>query len=204
MSEFGSSAPTPSVLLELREERAIIQEGYRFLDEKRLLLAAEILRQLDDYQRMHRQFMDLQQQAAAALRQAIARHGLEGLQVYPPLTDLAGAELAAETRKFLGVTLAGGTLSFERPAAPPEAADPSPEARRCAALFRELTERSARLAAVTGNLERLLDEYQRTERRARALEDVLLPEVGRRLNEVETRLEELDQEEAIRSRLRNR
>lgn len=203
MAEFEQvPTPTQSVLLELREERAVVQEGYRFLDEKRLLLAAEILRQLEHYQRLQKTYLELHDHAGTALRRAVSRHGLEGLQVYPPVDHLAEAELSRETRTFLGVPLARGGLIGERPTRAASAVDPSPEARACSGLFRELVERGAELAAVTGNLERLLDEYQRTERRARALEDVLLPEVERQLKEVQTRLEDLDQEEAIRTRLK--
>ena len=41
--------PTRSAFLELKEERVGMQEGYRFLDEKRLILAAEILVTLNTY-----------------------------------------------------------------------------------------------------------------------------------------------------------
>lgn len=58
------------------------------------------------------------------------------------------------------------------------------------------------LAAVTGNLERLSQEYRRSVRRARALQDVLLPELGRSIRGIETRLEELEQEEAVLMRRR--
>ena len=61
---------------------------------------------------------------------------------------------------------------------------------------------AAPLAAVTGNLERLSLEYRRAVRRARALQDVLLPELDRTLREIETRLEELEQEDAIAMRPR--
>jgi V/A-type H+-transporting ATPase subunit D len=50
---------------------------------------------------------------------------------------------------------------------------------------------------VTGNLERLQLEYRRAVRRARALQDVLLPELDRSIGEIEARLEELEQEDAI-------
>ncbi len=56
---------------------------------------------------------------------------------------------------------------------------------------------AAPLAAVAGNLERLQLEYRRAVRRARALQDVLLPELDRSIGEIETRLEELEQEDAI-------
>lgn len=35
--------PTRSALLELKDERLLVDEAFEFLDEKRLLLAAEIL-----------------------------------------------------------------------------------------------------------------------------------------------------------------
>jgi V/A-type H+-transporting ATPase subunit D len=57
------------------------------------------------------------------------------------------------------------------------------------------------MAAVSGNLLRLADEYRRTERRARALENVLLPEIAQALKVIEEKLEAGDQEEAIRVRL---
>lgn len=190
---------TPSVLLELREERQVVQDGYRFLDEKRLLLAAEILRQLDEYERLQREYLQLHRAAAAALADAAARHGLQGLQVHP-VEELEHAELRQHQRRFLGVRLAQCSLTLPDTAAP-AAVDPSPEARHCAQMFRELIHHSAPLAAINGNLERLLAEYRRTERRARALEDVLLPELEQALAEIVVRLEELEQEEAVRVRL---
>lgn len=190
---------TPSALMELREERQVVKDGYRFLDEKRLLLAAEILRQLERYESLQRDYLQRHRAAAAALADAAARHGLQGLQVHPA-AEADEAALQQQPRRFLGVPLVECALSL------PEvqtdvAVDPSPEARRCARLFRELTLQSAPLAAIAGNLERLLKEYRRTERRARALEDVLLPELEQALNEMVIRLEELDQEEAVRVRL---
>jgi V/A-type H+-transporting ATPase subunit D len=59
-------------------------------------------------------------------------------------------------------------------------------------LAAKLTE----LAAVSGNLARLHAEYRKTVRRVRALQDVLLPEVEQTLHDIETSLEELEQDEA--------
>ena len=80
--------------------------------------------------------------------------------------------------------------------------NPSPEARACRAAFAALLAAAVPLAAVTGNLERLSQEYRRSVRRARALQDVLLPELGRSIHGIETRLEELEQEEAVLMRRR--
>ena len=57
---------------------------------------------------------------------------------------------------------------------------------------------AAPLAALESTLLRLADEYQRTERRTRAIENVLLPELEADLRNVEAALEGLDQEEVVR------
>jgi V/A-type H+-transporting ATPase subunit D len=194
-------SPTPSVLMELREERNVVREGYRFLDEKRLLLAAEILRRLQHYREMRARFDSEYEQAAHALRRAVARHGLHGLQVYPA-GSLAGASLSTRRRRFLGVPLQSVQMEFAQQP-PREAVDPSPEARQCAETFGKVLSLSAEMAVVTANLERLLEEYHRTSRRARALEDVILPELDEAVSEVAGRLEELDQEESVRTHFRN-
>lgn len=193
--------PTRSTLLELREERQIMQEGYRFLDEKRLLLAAEILRQLARYETAMAQFRAHQQVATDALRAAVGRHGLEALSLYPAAPATRAAP--PRTYNFLGVRLLAAADEPDPPlAATPPAEDPSPQARRCAEAFHLLLLRGRDLALLSGNLQRLMDDYRRTERRARALEDVLLPETRAAIRQLEEQLDDLDQEEAIRVRLK--
>ena len=75
--------------------------------------------------------------------------------------------------------------------------DASPEAEACQRVFAALLDAAAPLAAVAGNLERLSLEYRRSVRRARALQDVLLPELDQTVADIETRLEEIEQEDAI-------
>ena len=191
--------PTRSALLELRDERHAMQEGYAFLDEKRLLLAAEIIRQLRLYEEAADRHDALYRQACEALQAAVLRHGLEGLQCYPP-ADLATAALRVERRVLLGVVLQQAVL--EGGADGPAAASPSPEAESCRRLFAQAVRQAATLAALSGNLERLRQEYLRTERRTRALEDVLIPELEQSLAGLETRLDEAEREELIWGRPR--
>ncbi len=195
--------PTQSALLELREERAGMEESYRFLDEKRLVLAAEIVAALRSYQELQGQFSAMLREAAGALRAAVARHGLEGLEVYPP-QRLSQATLKLRRRSVLGVPVQDAELNLGESSRAWLASNPSPEAERCATDFAALTPLAARLAAVTGNLERLRDEYRRTARRARALEDVLLPEIDRAMAFLERSLEDLDREDTVRVRHRYR
>lgn len=199
-------APTRSALLELMDERRAMKEGYAFLDEKRLLLAGEMLRQLDVYQRVNGEFLALWQEATEALRGVIGRHGLEGTECLPA-ESLEDANIAVSAANLLGVLLYTAKLVARQSNEPigPSTSSPSPpvspEASHCRSMFARLIEQAAALAAISGNLERLLREYRHTERRARALEDVLLPEIDQTIQQVEAALEDLDREESIRTRV---
>jgi len=192
--------PTRSAVLELQDERRAMRDGYQFLDEKRMVLAAEMLAELRRYEADLRRFLDALSVAGEVLRAAVARHGLDGLQVYPPL-PLARSSLTVTPRQLLGVRLLEASLAVE-PGRGAEAVHPSPEAEACRQQFAALIPQAAALAALTGNLERLRHEYRRTERRARALEEVLMPEADQTLRDLEGQLEELEQEDAVRVRTR--
>jgi len=197
MSEVS---PTRAVVLELKDEQRAMHEGYVFLDEKCLLLAGEILRELTRYTELDRALLAAHQGAIQALQAAVARHGLEDLQVYPAL-DQTTSDLARETRSIMGVRLQDAMWHKAKNAPPPSVA-PSPEAEACRRAFLALIAAAAGLAAISGNLERLSFEYRRSVRRARALQDVLLPELDQSVYRIETRLEELEQEDAISMRHR--
>ena len=137
--------------------------------------------------------------ARAAFAAAVTLHGFDDLSVAPPW-PLAPALLRRERHAFLGIGLIEAHLEAT-PAAPAAPFPlPSPELRRCASAFRKVVEACTALAARAGNLRRLIGEYTRTERRARALENVLLPEIDLALRFVEDQLDAVDQEEAVRVR----
>jgi V/A-type H+/Na+-transporting ATPase subunit D len=201
----SDQAPTRAAVLALREERVVVGEAYDFLDEKRLMLAAELLRQLEAYTLLSTRIEALAHTAGRRLAAAVGHHGLDGLSVYPAAV-LAGAQVGMTQRNFMGVTLVETVLD-EAPAeaaARRAAANPSPEAGQCGAAFNELLQQAARFAGISGNLYRLQAEYRLTERRARALENVIIPEIEQALRVMDTHLEELEFEDAVRVRLQAR
>lgn len=199
MAEF---TPTRSLAITLADERRTMREGYAFLDEKCVLLAGEMLRQLQRWQRQQALWRQALAQARAALRAAVARHGLHGLQTYPPVAPTTQSQPLQRTpRSLLGVALQSAVWGSASAASPVRVAaeaplQPSPEALACAQAYAALLPATAELAALSGNLARLYAEYRRTVRRVRALQDVLLPEADRTLREIEASLEELEQDEA--------
>ena len=195
---MSEASPTRAVVLELKDEQRAMHEGYVFLDEKCLLLAGEILRELAHYAELDSVLLAAHQTAITALQAAVARHGLDELQVYPPL-DQTPSTLERAARSIMGVRLLDARWRPAEKTAPRPVA-PSPEAEACRRAFVVLVAAAAELAAVSGNLERLSFEYRRSVRRARALQDVLLPELDQSVYRIETRLEELEQEDAISMR----
>jgi V/A-type H+/Na+-transporting ATPase subunit D len=187
--------------LELKDEQRLVKEGYELLDEKRIRLVAEIRAQLGRLRRWQAEQRKAGEAAGAALVAAFRRHGLDELATYPAL--YAGEDELELTRiRLFGLELievrwhAGASLATER------AVNPSPEARVCARDYRALLEPLVMTAVCSLNLRRLMREYVRTERRARAIENVLLPEMERSLKFIGEQLEILDQEEIARVRQR--
>lgn len=193
--------PTRSAVIELKEEQNAMREGHVFLDEKCLLLAGEIVAELRRCAELEAGFLPACTRAAAALRAAIGRHGLEELLVYPA-AGLEQAKAEIIPRSLVGVRLLDARLHLRlaAPLLPPVNA--SPEARGCREAFAEVIEMAAPLAALSGNLERLYLAYRRALRRARALQDVLLPELDRTVYEMEAGLEDLEREDAIAMHLK--
>ena len=172
-----------------------MREGYAFLDEKCLLLAGEMLRELAHYDSLQRAFLETYAKAVAALRAAMRTPrpaGAGGL----PGPELSEAKVQATSRSLMGVRLQAAELRIGGLSAA-SAVNASPEARSCVRAFVDVLTESAALAAVCGNLERLYVEYRRAMRRARALQDVLLPELEQTLAEIEARVDELEQEDAL-------
>jgi V/A-type H+-transporting ATPase subunit D len=192
-------APSRSVILELRDERQTMVEGHAFLDEKCLVIAGEIVRELALYQQLEQQLQTLSRAATRTLQAAIARHGLDELAVHPA-PGLADLTLGQTTRSVMGVKLLSPSMGA-LPAFPALPAWSSPEAQACREAFAALLAVAPQLGAVAGNLERLSEEYRRSIRRARALNEVLIPETNRTLDTLETGLEDLEREDAIAMRL---
>jgi V/A-type H+-transporting ATPase subunit D len=188
-----------SAFLDLRDEQRLVNDGYEFLDEKRILLAAELLRQREAWREANATFMGRWREAAKALPAAVADQGLEGLLVHPRYT-LEAARFAVTEWPYVGQVMLEASMEVGDAALSREPVRPSPEVRRCADAFRALLEAAAPLAAISANLERLMREYQRTERRVRALENVVLPEISQDLAAMEEHLDLSEQEEVIRVR----
>jgi V/A-type H+-transporting ATPase subunit D len=190
---------TRITLLELGDERRMVREGYELLDEKRMLLAAEILAGLRRYRVLREEWLAQLDLARRALTAAVRRHGFDALTVHPGERG-ALAALAIRPRSLLGLALVEATLETLDAPLEFEPAETSAEASACAAAFRELARMAAAMAGLSASLRIMAKDYARTERRAKALENVILPEIESDIRFVDSQLEAIDQEESIRVR----
>lgn len=193
------STASRSAFLELQEELRLVNDGYEFLDEKRILLATEMLRQRDVYRAEYEEFLKLCESAAAALLEAAAEQGLDGLQVHPAAA-MSQASLETETRPHLGLAMVEARFDAGEATELGPTGRLSPKVRVCSDAFRQLLSAGAPLAAHASNLQRLMHEYRRTERRVRALDHVVLPEIRSDLATMTEHLDLNDQEEVLRVR----
>src|SRR6056297_3903943 len=161
MAEAARGSASRAELLELRREHEVVVEGHRLLDERRVLLARELLARLKDFDKRFEAFADREKQAHAALIEATERMGLEQLEVYPPL-DLSGLETVRETARFIGITFDDVRLA-ELPESKRER-DPVFEfdqAETAAGKFAGLLEEALGLATDIAQLLKLEAEYRR-------------------------------------------
>lgn len=192
--------PTRSKLLELRREHEVVREGYEFLDKKRILLATEIRKWLERYDELRTDLLAAHEAAVVSLAEAIARHGVLELEAMPAAPFSATVQTHRLSALF-GIALIDVDVDASNVPDLPPMPNRTPEARRCRARFSELTALAIELSAVSTNLHRLMQAYRRAERRTRALEDVILPELERDLHVVAEHLEAEEREEAVRVRL---
>ena len=191
--------PTRGAALALAEEKRFIETGYEFLDEKRMLLAATLLEELDLWRAARAAYDAELARAVATLKAALARHGFSALELYPAGEGRAeGLDFA--TRNFLGLGLLEPAEVRWQVPDPVETLDASQAAEECRAAFAALVPHAVLVALRSANIRRLIREYRATERRARALENVILPETVANLSAITDYLDQNDQEEAIRIR----
>lgn len=143
--------------------------------------------------------------AGLQLRAAVGRHGLQGISVYPA-ASLENASIEMREHYFMSVTLMDTDMPLPTSIGDnvATACNPSTKSEQCQTVFLELLKLTAMQAGISGNLYRLSREYRVTERRARALENVILPEIEQSLRIMTGHLEELDFEDVIRVHLQVR
>ncbi len=193
MSEL---TPTRSVVLELKDERRAMHDGYVFLDEKCLLLAGEILRELGRHEALRRRLLArLCRPPSPRCRRPSRGTGCTACRSTRQ-HDLEAAELRRTTRSLMGVRLQDALVVGE--------ASPAAPAVDALARSRSLPARLRRAARGRRAACRRRRQPRAPVARIPALGAPRPGAAGRAAartrphrRRIETRLEELEQEDAI-------
>ena len=195
-------APSKTDLLERWAERDLVREGKSVLEERRDLLAHQVLTQIDTVDDISdRRDRDLAQ-ARRQFRLAATRHGVRGLRAFARDATTLPAP-GWQTTNRLGVTWLKPTQEPLTAPAPELGADweISLELEAATTSLQHLVQSLVALAVAESNLARLVAAFRRTQRRVSALEHVVLPDLEAAIHRIEDALEELERDDLARALL---
>jgi len=190
--------PTKGNLIAIKKSSALAKVGYELMDRKRNILIREIMTHLDDVKMLRDKITVTFGKAYLALQEANTTLGI--------ITDLVEAipidnGISITYRSVMGVeipriiyekTKYRLTYGMER------ANTKFDYAYRC---FYEVKELTIKLAEIENSVYRLANAIVKSQKRANALKNVVIPEFERNIKYITDALEEKDREEFTRQKV---
>jgi len=188
--------PSKTALLERREELTLVSEGKSVLEERRDILARELLDLIKHCETLANAFEQQQQKAWQALQYAILRHGSTALSGFQ--AQDSGHSPGWKMRNRVGVAWLEATKL-------PESSSPliprswhnSPELKTAMNAFSKLQFAAFELAQTENNLLRMSRAFKAVQQRVNALEHIVLPETIEAIKFIEEGLEQIDREQMV-------
>jgi V/A-type H+-transporting ATPase subunit D len=190
--------PTKSVLLATKKSLALAEKGYELLDRKRNILIREIMTMLDDIREIQGQIAETYAAAYRALQNANLTLGIcDEIACTVPVED--GLEL--DWRSVMGVELPTAKLN------------PSPARNTYGYFstnyyldeafmkFNKVKMLTVRLAVIEDSVFRLAAAIKKTQKRANALKNIVIPRFYEAIRYITDELEEKEREEFSRMKI---
>lgn len=190
------AAPTKSNLMAAKKSLELSGVGYELLDRKRNILVREMMQLIDAAAQLQQKIDSTYAQAYKALEKAqIVLGSCETLAQTVPIEE--GLELSC--RSVMGVELPTVTLAErEQDIIPFGLATTDKVLDEAYVRFIEVKQLTARLAQVENSVYRLADAISRTQKRANALKNILIPKFTGEIKTITEALEEKEREEFSR------
>jgi len=187
---------TKGNLLALRKSRALAQNGYDLLDRKQTILMREMMRMAGAADALRGKIEKTFLTAYEALADANIAGGLaENIAGIMPVEQ--GLNLTF--RSVMGVELPTLSLAAQPPKAPQYSLRGTTKALDIAVLrFNEVKKMCAELAEIENTVYRLSLDIKKTRKRARALQNIVLPRFAAQISAIVAALEEKDREDFAR------
>ena len=187
--------PTKGNLIAAKRSRMLAQTGYELMDRKRNILIRELMGMMDTAKELQGQIDAVFTEAYTALQAANIRLGIcdriaEAVDVDDSLT--------LRYRSVMGVELP--RIPGQSPPPRPEygMSDTCSELDECYLKFYRVKELTRRLAEVETSIYRLADAIKKTQKRANALQNIVIPGLDGTIRFITDALEEKEREEFAR------
>lgn len=192
-------APTKGNFLAEKKRLELANTGYELLDRKRNILIREMMQLIDTASELHGQIEHTFGEAYAALQRANITGGIrEDLAMDVPLDD----SLDIRYRSVMGVEIPIIECDTKPSQYPPYGMAESNSALDEAYLrFAEVKRLAAVMAEVENSVYRLADAIKKTQKRAKALKNIIIPETEASVREISVVLEEKEREEFSRMKI---
>lgn len=192
------STPTKSNLINARNSLKMATQGYDMLDLKRKLLLRELAKQTEQEKRIHRELEETLAAAQAALRESNVRMGLDRVAALassiPEVSDID-----IRFYSVMGVEIPVVRRNSKRERKPYMSLYKTHLSLDEAAFhFSKVRELCLRYAEVHSAVERLSRNIHKTQTRANALKNIMIPRYTRIIAEVSDAIEEKERGEFSR------
>ena len=187
--------PTKGNLMAAKRSRALASTGYELMDRKRNILVREMMGLMDTAKEVQEQIGVVFAEAYAALQLANIKLGIcDRIAQAVDVDDT----VEIQYRSVMGV---------EIPRLPDRTPPPRPEyglGSTCSALddaylkFHRVKVLVRELAEVETSIYRLADAIRKTQKRANALQNIVIPDFDRTIRVITDALEEKEREEFVR------
>ena len=187
--------PTKGNLMAAKRSRALAKTGYELMDRKRNILIRELMTLMDTAKELQGQIDTVFTQAYAALQAASIRLG-----VCDRIAETVAVDdsLSLQYRSVMGVEL---------PHIPGASPPPRPEyglsetsslLDDCYLKFYRVKELTRKLAEVETSIYRLAQSIKKAQKRANALQNIVIPGLDENIRFITDALEEKEREEFVR------
>ena len=187
--------PTKGNLVAAKRSRALAKTGYELMDRKRNILIRELMAHMEDAQELQSQIDTVFTQAYAALQAANIRLGVCDRIAETVTVD---DSLSIQYRSVMGVELPH--IPGRSPAPRPEygLSETSSLLDDCYLKFYKVKELTRRLAEVETSIYRLAQSIKKAQKRANALQNIVIPGLDENIRFITDALEEKEREEFVR------
>jgi V/A-type H+-transporting ATPase subunit D len=192
--------PTRSNLLRTRQELKFAREGFEILDQKREVLAKELVRLANDAEQMRDRVDEMLAEAYRALEKAMLTMGREHVE-WAALAVHKTVDVKLKYHGVMGLELPLIEAAGEPPEMSYSLGDTTASLDQASAAFREILSDIPELSRLVTTVWRLAIELRKTQRRVNALQYIFIPEYEETIAFIESSLEEREREETFTLKL---